>query len=138
MPELSYMEKSGLVTQVHDDQVSVLLTDASGCGTCHNHLCLLAEAKSRYVTVKREHNHLKVGDEVVVRVKPSTAYAAAFWLYGMPFLLMMLTIFGFSMLGFQEAIAGLSGLLILVPYYSGLFLVRRQLAQPCTLDISLR
>jgi positive regulator of sigma E activity len=102
MPELSYMEKSGLVTQVHDDQVKVLLTDTSGCGTCHNNLCLLAEAKSRYVNAREASTiDLKVGDEVVVRVKPSTAYAAAFWLYGMPFLLMMLTIFGFSMLGFQ-------------------------------------
>jgi positive regulator of sigma E activity len=138
MPELSYMEKPGWVTQVHDDQVKVLLTDTSGCGTCHNNLCLLAEAKSRYVNARVNDKRFQVGDEVVVRVKPSTAYAAAFWLYGMPFLLMMLTIFGFSVLGFGESVAGLSGLLILVPYYSGLFLFRKHRAQPCTLEISLR
>jgi positive regulator of sigma E activity len=138
MPERNYMEKAGLVTQVNDSIVKVLLLDTSGCASCSNSLCMLADAKSRYVDVPLKGRFLRSGDEVLVRVKPSSAYRATFWLYGMPFLLIMVTLFGMTAFGIQESLAGLSGLLVLAPYYAGLFLFRRHTASTCAIDIVKR
>lgn len=138
MHNSEYLEKAGIVTAVDNGEVKVMLMDASGCASCHNSLCMLAEAKSRYVQVPTEGRSFRAGEEVVVRVRPSSAYAAAFWLYGMPFLLIMSTLVGLSLNGINEVLAGLGCMAVLVPYYAALFVFRKQRSHTCSIDISQR
>ena len=136
MPERNYMEKPGIVTQAKHKGVKVMLLDTSGCASCSNNLCMLADTSCRYVEVLQNGDKLRPGDEVLVRVKPSSAFTATFWLYGMPFLIIMATLFGLTAAGANESIAGLASLLVLVPYYAGLFLFRRDV--PCSIDVIKR
>ena len=138
MPNRDYLEKTGIVTSVDEGEVKVMLMDASGCSSCHNSLCMLTEAKSRYVQAPLRGRSFRAGEEVIVRVKPSSAYAAVFWLYGMPFLLIMTTLVGLSLNGISEVLAGIGGMAILIPYYAGLFVFRKQRLPTCSIDISQR
>lgn len=138
MRNTDYLEKTGIVTSINNGEVKVMLLDTSGCSSCHNSLCMLAEAKSRYVQVPAQGRSFRAGEEVMVRVKPSSAYTAAFWLYGMPFLLIMTTLVGLSLNGMSEVLAGLGCMAILIPYYAALFRFRKQSSHICSIDISQR
>jgi positive regulator of sigma E activity len=138
MSEQYDIEKPGLVVQADEHRATVLLMDSGGCASCHNSLCMLTEAKSRYVDVVQNKIRFSAGDEVVVKVTPASAYRAAFWLYGAPFLMILLALFSLSSLGVPESLVGVSGLFILVPYYAVLYGLRKQLSGTCSIAIEKR
>lgn len=135
MPESTYIETTGLVTSCHYDRVTILLSGSSGCASCHNSLCMLGESQSKYVEVPAGSNSFFPGDEVLVRVRPASAYAAMLWLYGIPFLLVMVTLMVMLGLGHPESIAGIASLLILVPYFIIFYSVRKHSGKTCQLEV---
>ncbi len=138
MPDTNYIEKEGLVTAVGNKRAKVLLLDEGGCSSCHNSLCMLSEAKSRYVDVPVREGLFAAGEEVLVRVRPAAAYRAAWLLYGMPFVLIMTALFGLPNLGVNEGVTGALALLIPVPYYASLYLLRKNRSLSCTVLITKR
>ena len=135
--EVRYLEHVGLVTDTLNGRVKVSLIGA-GCSACHKSLCLLGDSKAKEVEIRSNTNEFKAGDEVIVKINPSSGYKAVAWLYLIPFILMMLSLAGISHLGYHEGIAGLASLLILVPYYSMLYLQKNNLRSQCSIDIEKR
>jgi positive regulator of sigma E activity len=135
MRESAYIETTGLVTSCHHDRVTIILSWATGCASCHNSLCMLGESQSKYVEVTAAGNSFFPGDKVVVRVKPASAYGAMLWLYGIPFLLVMVTLMGMLGLSYSESIAGVASLLVLVPYFLIFYSVRKRSGKTCQLEV---
>lgn len=138
MREQPYIETEGLVTECTGNRATVLLTGHAACSGCSTSLCMLADAKSRYVEVHNAVSSLQAGDAVTVSVKPSSAYRATLWLYGVPFVLMVAVLFSLTGLGLPEPTAGVASLGFLIPYYAGLHLVRKKFGKPCTVEVVRR
>lgn len=99
---------------------------------------MLRDTSQREVIVPCTQQALQVGDEVLVRMKPTTGYTAVLWLYVAPFAVVMLVMVGMLMLNSNEGVAGLSALLSLVPYYGLLFLMRHYFQQSCRFEVVKR
>jgi sigma-E factor negative regulatory protein RseC len=135
--DLSYLEQVGIVTDTRNGRVKISLT-GSGCSACHKSLCLLGESKAKEVEVLLQENWLKSGDEVIVKINPASGYMGVILLYMVPFSLMIISLLVMMQLGFSEGITGLTSLLILVPYFGLLFLLKNKLSSQCTIDVEKR
>ena len=135
---VNYLEQAGLVTDSKNGRIKISLT-GSGCSACHNSLCMLGDSKAKEVEINAlNENWLLAGDEVIVKINPSSGYKAVALLYILPFFLMLLSIFIVSQSGYNEGIAGLTSLLMLVPYFGLLFLFRKKLRSQCTIEVEKR
>lgn len=135
--ELSYLEHVGIVTDTRNGRVKISLT-GSGCSACHKSLCMLGESKAKEVEISFKEKWLKSGDEVIVKINPASGYMAVILLYVVPFALMIVSLLVMMRLGYNEGITGLTSLLILVPYFSLLFLLKNKLSSQCSIDIEKR
>jgi len=135
---VNYMEHTGLVTDSNHGRIKISLT-GSGCSACHNSLCMLGDSKAKEVEISvTKENGLLAGDEVIVKINPASGYKAVALLYILPFFLMILSLVMVSKSGYSEGLAGLTSLLILVPYFGLLFLLRNQLRSQCTIEVEKR
>lgn len=135
--EADYLEHFGLVTDARNGRVRISLVGA-GCSACHKSLCMLGDSKAKEVEIFAQETSLKSGDEVIVRINPSSGYKAVALLYLVPFMLMIITLTGMSQLGYNEGLAGLGALLMLVPYYGLLYLFRNNLRSQCSIEVNRR
>ena len=137
MNNASHIEHGGFVKETNESKLTITLT-GSGCTSCHNSLCMLGESKAKEVTIEIPRHSFHIGEEVVVRINPSSGYQAVLLLYLAPFALMICCLWIAFELGYQEGIAGLSSLLVLVPYFAILYMFRKTLARQCRIDILKR
>jgi positive regulator of sigma E activity len=135
--EAHYLEHVGLVTDTQNGMVKISLI-GSGCSACHKSLCMLGDSKAKEVEISSNTNQFKAGDEVIVKINTASGYRAVALLYIIPFILMMLSLAGVSHLGYNEGISGISSLLILIPYYGVIYLLKSNLKSQCRIDIEKR
>ena len=133
----NYLEHAGIVTDSQNGRIKISLT-GSGCSACHKSLCMLGDSKAKEVEIPMKENRLRIGDTVIVKINPASGYKAVLLLYVLPFCLMILTLLSASGLGYNEGMAGLTSLLILVPYFSLLFLMKKWLSSQCTIDVETK
>jgi sigma-E factor negative regulatory protein RseC len=133
----NYLQHAGIVTESQNGKVTISLT-GFGCSACHKSLCMLGDSKAKEVELQRKETSLQVGDAVIVKINPGSGYKAVLLLYLLPFCLMVLTLLSASGLGYHEGIAGLASLLILVPYFSLIFLMKKWLSSQCTIDVETK
>lgn len=130
----NYLEHIGLVTANQNGRITISLT-GSGCSACHKSLCMLGDSKAREVEIPQREYQLNVGDEVWVKINPSSGYKAVALLYIVPFLLMFGSMLFMLGLGYSDGISGLTALVILVPYFIILYGFKKQLGSQCSVDI---
>jgi positive regulator of sigma E activity len=135
--EANYLEHIGLVTDSQHDRVRISLL-GSGCSACHRSLCMLGDSRAKEVEISTRENMFKSGDEVIVKINPSSGYKAVTLLYLIPFMLMILTLVGISKFGYHESIAGIAALLILIPYYGMIYLLKDYLKGQCSIEVEKR
>ncbi len=132
--EISYMEHTGLVTDSQNGRIRISLV-GSGCSACHKSLCMLGDSKAKEVEIPARDYGFKSGDEVIVKINPSSGYKAVALLYLVPFVLMIISLAGMTQLGYHESLAGLTSLLILVPYYGFIYLLKNTLRSQCSIEV---
>jgi len=135
--ETNYLEHIGLVTDSQNGRVRISLV-GSGCSACHKSLCMLGDSKAKEVEITAKDNWYKSGDEVIVKINPASGYKAVALLYLVPFILMIITLSGIARLGYHEGVAGLTSLLILVPYYGLIWLLKNRLRSQCSIEVEKR
>jgi positive regulator of sigma E activity len=135
--ETDYLKHIGLVTDSQNGRIRISLV-GSGCSACHKSLCMLGDSKAKEVEISARENWFKAGDEVIVKINPASGYKAVALLYLIPFMLMIIALAGMSRLGYNEGIAGLASLLVLVPYYGMIWLLRNSLGSQCKIDVEKR
>jgi sigma-E factor negative regulatory protein RseC len=130
------LQAKGIVQQCSDHEVVIRLDEPSGCQVCSKGLCF-SKGEQRSVQVRIKNQAYQVGDVVNVHVSTRTGSFAVLMFYGLPFLLMMVTLVVLLIADMEEGVAGLSAMLILVPYFSLLRLNRKWLSRQCKLEVTM-
>ncbi len=133
----NYLEHIGLVTDSSNSRLKISLV-GSGCSACHKSLCMLGDSKAKEVDIPYKENRFRAGDEVIVRINPSSGYQAVILLYFVPFLLILLMLLGMLRAGYNEGISGLMSLIILGPYFGLLYTFRKVISTQCKMEVVKR
>lgn len=126
---MQVIEHPGVVLKIFDKGLEVMILSQSACSSCHaKGACSAADMEEKIVEVAdpAAHNFV-VGQQVTVFMQQRLGTRAVFFGYILPFLLMVLTLIVLISNGVSEPFAGLSALLVLVPYYIGLYFLRGKL-----------
>lgn len=127
----------GIVEQISKDSIFVKILAMSACSSCHaKGMCSIAEVEEKVIEVKKDPKRdLNEGQEVTVAMQKSLGGKAVFLGYILPFLVLMgVLILVLSLTG-NEGIAGLSAILILIPYYWLLYIFRDKLKRTFSFKI---
>ena len=124
------IEHLGRVDAVTPNDIRVVIVSQSACASCHaNGAC----TASVVVITKSNHNYL-VGETVKVLLKQSLGFKALFLGYILPLIVIIVSLFVFS-LYMSEGSAGFLSLLMLVPYYTILFMFKKAITKQFNFDI---
>lgn len=132
------IQHRGIVAAVKGSLVTVNITSYSACHNCDaRHGCGLMDCQKKIVEIDTpEAFSYHVGEEVNVSLTPQAGLWAVFLSYGLPLILMLVTLIGASAAGMSELISGISGIIVLIPYYFWLFLNRKRFKRQFSFKIS--
>lgn len=128
---------SGIVDSVVDGCVTVRILQTSACAACKvaSH-CNASESKEKLVDVRcSDAATYKPGQQVTVSASQAVANRALLLGFGVPFMVLVSVLFVVLNLTGDEAVAALSGIGALVPYFLLLWLLRRQIGQQVSFEI---
>ena len=128
---------SGVVDSVGEGCVVVRILQTSACAACKvaGH-CNASESKEKLVEVYcADSAAYRMGQEVVVSASREVANRALLLGFGVPFLLLVIVLIVVLRLSGNEAVAALSAVGALVPYYLLLWLLRDAIARRVSFQI---
>ena len=122
---------SGIVEKVTGEHVVVRVLQTSACAACKVAAhCNASEAKEKLIDVYGIGDTVyRTGQQVVVSASRDVANRALLLGFGVPFIVMVGMLFMVLRLTGDEAIAALSGLGALVPYYFLLWVFRSRISR---------
>ena len=129
---------SGVIDSIEDGCVHVRIVQTAACAACKvAGYCNAAESKEKIVDVFCDvaAKRLTVGQPVVVSTSGSVAARALLWGFGLPFVVLVAVLVVVLLLTGNEALAALSGLAALVPYYLVLWLLRNRMREQLSFAI---
>jgi sigma-E factor negative regulatory protein RseC len=119
----------GTVINVADGKVSVKIEVKSACSACHaKSMCSVSELSEKVIEALPSES-LSVGDSVVVEMEEKFGLKAVFYVFFIPFILMVSALFVSSNFVSSEALTALISLVILVPYFVILALLKPYFAK---------
>ncbi|MFO7615857.1 MAG: SoxR reducing system RseC family protein [Bacteroidales bacterium] len=125
----SQVGHDGIVIARTDRMVKVRFTAHSACAGCHvKGVCSVSNSEEKVVDVPNAGYDVAVGDQVEVLLELKQGFRAILLAYILPlmvFLVVLFTVYGVTS---REEAAGLAAIGSLVPYYAGLFLLRKRIA----------
>lgn len=127
----------GIVDSVTGTTVYVKILAMSACASCHaKSMCSVADVEEKVVEVKRRQgtNYLE-GQQVTVTMKRSLGGKAVLLGYALPFLILMAVLLTVLFISGDEGLAGISAILVLVPYYWLLYRLRDKLKRTFSFEI---
>ncbi len=129
--EEDLVKHQGVISEISRETISVSIVAQSACASCHaKGFCTAADMKEKVIDVKNPGNlNQNVGDFVTLTMKRRLGNMAVLYGYFLPFVLLMLTLIASLSYFDDEGLAGLLSLLILVPYYFGLFMLKDKLSK---------
>jgi len=137
MSNTKSIEHKGRIDSITGNKIHVSFLAMSGCASCHaKGVCSAGDMQEKSVDVYDFSNQYKVGDNVNVTLKQSLGFRALFLGYVLPFILVLLILIILSSVTSNEAIAGLSALSILIPYYLILFLLKDKIKKDFAFTIN--
>lgn len=140
---------SGVVDSVADDCVTVRIVQNAACAGCkiadHCHSVTAparddarkSESRVRLINVfdPESARMVNVGDEVVVSATTQVARRALLLAFVLPLLLMVGTLIVLMLLTYDEATAALASVLVLLPYFLLLWLLRDRISRHITFQL---
>lgn len=138
MGKKSCTYRQGVIVALNGTKARVQFINESACASCHaKAACGMGDTKLYEIdALVAEGEDLHVGDHVFVSVRNDQGYLAIFLGYGLPFLLLMLGLVLFNLLGFSELQMALSMLGTLVVYYLMLYWFRSRLSRRFSFTIT--
>ena len=131
------IKHSGVVENIVGDCVSVRIVQTSACAACKvaSH-CNASESKEKLVDVRCANSAAyKKGQQVVVTASTEVAARALLLGFGLPFVVLVSVLFIVLQVSGNEALAALSGLAALLPYYVALYLFRNRIREQLSFAI---
>jgi len=119
----------GIIESIQGDKVSVRILSQSACSSCHaKGACSVADIEEKIIDADLDQKaNWKPGDQVMVRMEESLGRKAVLLGYGLPLVVLVVSIIVFLSVFNHEGLAALLSILMLVPYYLTLYLFRKRL-----------
>ena len=126
---MSEIVKNGLVKAIKSNSIDVEIISCSACAGCAiSSSCSMSETKKRIVTIQGSFvGQYQVGDKIEVVMSDRLGLQAVVYAFVIPLLLLLITVVCCHCCGFDDIISGISGIIVLIPYYFALFLNRNRL-----------
>lgn len=111
--------KEGIVRAIHGDNIEVEITISSACSECHaKSICIPSDHKRETVTAQSLYGeHFEVGDKVQLVLKGNTGNKAVVLAYLLPFIVLMVVLFGTYALTKSELAGVIASVVCVVIYY---------------------
>jgi sigma-E factor negative regulatory protein RseC len=133
------VKHEGIVKEIVGDKVHVSIIAKSACLSCQvKGACNISEMTEKIIEVNRYDVNFNIGESVIVALKETSGFKALFIGYLIPFFILLATLIITSSITENEIIVGLSSLVILVPYYFFLFILRDKLKKQFSFFIHKR
>lgn len=119
---------NGIIERIDGDTVFVRIIQQSACSACHARgMCSASDSKIKVIEINNFSGHLNVDDEVTICGQSSLGLKAVLLAFVLPLLLIIAVITLCIYAGVTETASAAAGLLILIPYYFVLYLMRDKL-----------
>ena len=132
------IEHLGIIESIADNCLKVKIQQMSACALCKvaKH-CSASEQKTKYIDVydPKAACEMQVGEEVRVMTSLRLGYQAVWLGFVVPLLLMLAVIWTVASIQADEAVAALSGIVALIPYYILLYILRDNLKRKFTFQV---
>ena len=133
------VKHTATVIEVHKNGVAVRIEQMPACATCDAaKSCGIHKGKQKtfQVAYKNADKHFKTGDRVDVFTTLNTAKKAVFTAFILPLILFVATLFVAKQTsGNNETIAIISGFVVLVCYYTLIYIMRAKMNKTFSLHI---
>lgn len=122
----SIISHPGIITKIEGKKAEVTVQVNSGCASCEiKTSCSISESVAKIIEVNLENAEAyHVGQLVRVEMKQTQGSWAVIFGYLFPFIILVLSLVVFILLGFDQGFAGLLSIGMLIPYYLLLFSLR--------------
>jgi positive regulator of sigma E activity len=131
------IEHKGCIESIEDNKINVSILAMSGCASCHaKGVCTASDMEEKIIEVIDFTNQYQIGEEVSVVLRQSLGFRALFLGYVLPFILVFFILIVLTAVTNNEAISGIGALLVLVPYYITLFLLKNKIRKKFTFIIN--
>ena len=121
----------GRIVAIDPEITTIEIVAESACASCHaKGICGLGEEKVKLIDVRTSawHPH-QIGDEVEVVLKKAMGYKAVFIAYGMPLVVLFVTMMILNGIGVGELWAGIGSLIAVAVCYLVIFLFRNKISK---------
>ncbi len=122
-----FVTHPGFIKSIADDKAEVVIIAKSACASCEiNGSCSVSDTKEKIIDVTLPNNRgsYKVGQAVQVKMKQSSGTWAILFGYVFPFVIIVATLVMLTTLHFEQGLAGMLSLAMLIPYYFVIYLSR--------------
>ena len=123
------IKHNGVVDGVEEGCVRVRILQSSACSACKVAAhCNASETKEKIIEVQvADADRYQRGDSVIVVADTAVGFRASLYGYLLPLILMVVSLVAVLKITQSEGYAAVSALVILIPYYIGLYLLRNKL-----------
>ncbi len=128
MGDLQEIDHAGVIKSVEGGIATVEILQKTSCASCElTGVCNSSESSIKEVQVPVKNLDYKSGEHVNIVFTRSEGFTALFIGYILPFIVMLVTMVVFKALDYDDLVAGLASLLMLIPYYGSLFLLKNKI-----------
>ena len=120
------IKHAGIVDSIDGHRIVVRIVQSSACSGCQaSRICHAAESKEKLVEAEIDGKEIiSVGQQVTVVARERMGMNAVLLAFGLPLLLLMTSLLTAMSLTGDEKLSAVISLVVLVPYYLVLFVLR--------------
>ena len=135
---MEQIKHQGKIVKINENQIEVEILSKSACQDCEAKAsCGLAECLRKKVEItSAEAKNFRIGEEVWVALDARAGLYAVFFAYILPLIVVLIGLLTALLIGYSEQIAGISSIILLIPYYFGLFLCHKRKPKQMQFTIS--
>lgn len=117
---------SGIVRKIEKNKAEISVISKASCISCSlNNVCSVSDMKEKIIEVDLSQvERYNEGDSVIVEMKQSYGTWAVLLGYLFPFFVLFLGLIMFLHFGLNQGLSGILAIVLLIPYYSILYLLR--------------
>ncbi len=128
MADPDFIEHEGTVREIKDGKIRVSFLAKSACAHCQlKGVCSAADMVDKEVEVDMGGVAVLPGEKVNIVLARPLGFRALAYGYLIPFVILMTTLFTVYGITGSEVISGVSSVVVLVPYYGLLYLLREKI-----------
>jgi sigma-E factor negative regulatory protein RseC len=116
----------GIVKSIENSRVEIAIMSVAGCASCQlKGACSVSDVEEKQVWVSMaDTSAYKLGQQVTIEMRQSLGTWAVLLGYVFPFFVLLGGLLVFIGMDFDQGLAGLLALAMLLPYYTVLYLIR--------------